>query len=240
MLMIVYADIYILINLVCNFISLLMCAAITSSVVRCFRFLLSSFLMALYSFFILFFKIYPFFGIPMDCIVLIAGMRVAFGKNNIAFLLKASCVFFVSCVVSGGVAGMISGVSRERGIIILLIAPVIYLLWYASVKNMKHSRKLVSVVIDGKALSGFSDSGNILYDNQKGLHVIVARSDKLGVEENTVAGMIKTATVCGTGYMPYYYPDTVEIEHRKVRAAVALADTTDMGYDCIVPEELIW
>ncbi|MBQ9922140.1 MAG: sigma-E processing peptidase SpoIIGA [Clostridia bacterium] len=237
MLMIVYADIYILINFACNLLSFAVCVALNCSRVGC-RIFLSAFIMSLYSFFMLFADIYPLLHMMLDCCVLIAGMVMAFGKTSYAVLVRNICVFFASSVVTGGIAGMLAGVTVGRAVIILFVTPLVYFAWYVSVRKMRHAKKLVSVTIDGKSLSGLSDSGNILYDNRRGLCVIVVKSESLDVNEEKLAGWIKTETVCGTGYMPYYYPERVEIENRRVNAAVALTDSREIGYDCIVPDEL--
>lgn len=236
--MVVYADIYILINFVCNLISLLLCAAVTSSKIAYTRFILSSSGMALYSFFVLILCTNPFLRIPLDLTALVIGIRTAFGKTHISFLIKASIIFFFACVVIGGIVGLFSGLTCFRAVMVIVFTPIIYFAWYLFIKGAKHSEKSVSVVIDGKKLSGLSDSGNMLYDTQRGMHMIVVKAEKLNVDEKMFSGWIKAETLCGTGYMPYYYPSCVEVENRKVNAAVALNGNKELKYDCIVPDEL--
>lgn len=236
--MIVYADIYILINFVCNLAALLLCASLTSSKKKYGRFVLVSFFMAAYSFFALVWELNSFFRIPLDALVLVCAMRMSFGKMKIPLMVRQTCVFLTSCIATGGIAGMLYGASPIRAAVILFVAPSVYLMWYMSVRIMQYSRKFVSVVIDGQKLSGLKDSGNVLYDRQRGVHIIVANSERLCIGDEKIAGFIKTETVCGTGYMPYYYPDRVEIDGRAVCAAVALNKGAKSGFDCIVPIEL--
>ncbi|MBQ9940084.1 MAG: sigma-E processing peptidase SpoIIGA [Clostridia bacterium] len=237
--MILYVDIYIFINALCNLISFLCCGRILSLKIKKTRLFFSVAGMSLYALIQLEFSCF-FISIINIC-VMAFGCIGAFGYSNLPSLLKICTVYFISSVMTGGVAGLLCGMSAAGTIIVIFLTPAVYFCWTLIVKcfEQKADYKSVDVIIDGKILCGLCDSGNLLREQKKGLCVIVANHEKLNMKETDDNFLISVKTACGTAVMPYYFPKSIKIQNKEVLAAVAVNFDNNLQFDCIVPTQLV-
>ena len=238
--MILYADVYIIINALCDWLALWSCGAILSLKTERLRLLGGAFFMAGYSLAAVVCGLGGALSVVFNIAALAIGCLIAYEVVSFAHFLKIAAVFFVCCLTIGGIAGWIFGLSHSRLIIIVCLTPLIYFTWLyiseASCKNMRI--KKISVTIDGASLIGIADSGNLLVEPQSGLEVIIANRRAAEALLPSEMSLIEVKTAAGTDLLPYFVPEKIQIGRKKVRAAVAINEKNELEFDCIVPISL--
>lgn len=236
--MILYADVYIIINAFCDWLALWSCGAILSLKVNHLRLLGGTFFLAGYSLAAL---IAGWNGVPgaaLNVASLAVGCLIAYEVISFAQFLKIISVFFVSCLMTGGVAGWLFGLSHRRLIIVVCLTPLIYFIWLciSEANYRKLQCKRIKVKINGTVLDGIVDSGNLLVEPTSGLSVIMTNKNALDVF--LPMGRVEILTAVGTDFVPYFIPNEIQIGRKKVKAAVAINEENKLEYDCIVPINL--
>lgn len=233
--MILYADVYIIINALCDWLALWSCGAILSLKFNHLRLLGGTFFLAGYSLAAAVVGHGGITGTLIDAVALAVGCLIAYEVVSFKQLLQIVSVFFLSCLMTGGVAGWLFGLTHRRLIIVICLTPTIYFAWlYVSEANYRKARiKKIKVRINGNVLSGMVDSGNLLVEEQSGLSVIII--NKSAIESFLPTGNMKIATAVGTDFLPYFIPNEIQVGKKKVRAAVAVNERNELEYDCIVP-----
>ena len=237
--MIVYADIYIIINAFCDWIALWSCGKILSLKISYGRLILGTLFLTAYAFCGLFMAQGGIFTVFINAISLCVGCMIAYGGGSASRVFKTSAVFVVSCVMIGGAVGWLAEAGKTRMIVAVCLTPVIYFIWMCVAReSLKNKRiKTVKIKINGKPLCGLVDSGNLLTEPSNGFCVIVAKQSLF--PEIQAENFITVSTACGEGALPYFFPEDIEVGGQKVCAAVAVDKNNALKYDCIVPLCLI-
>ena len=173
--MILYADIFIIINAFCDWLAIWSCGRILSLRLKPVRGVASVIIFSFYSLLSVVMGWGGAAGCILNLIFLCLGCAVAYKASSVAQLVKIVVVFFICCVFIGGIAGWLYGISRTRMVIILCLTPLIYFIWMTLSRTGFKAilKKRVKVNIDGHKLSGFVDSGNLLTEPTLGIPVIV-------------------------------------------------------------------
>lgn len=239
--MILYADIFIIINGFCDWLALWSCGKLLSLRLMPLRGALSVAVLTLYALLSTLMGWSGAVGYIMDLIFLCLGCAAAYKVSSFAQFMKIVAVFFVCCVFIGGVAGWLSGISQGRLIFIIILTPLIYFIWInISRTGLKSAlKKHVRVSIDGESMRGLVDSGNFLTDPLSGLPVIIISRKALPSAFMYRCTPLEINTVAGTEHLDCFIPDTVTIGKTRVYAAVALCKDIAPDCDCIVPLCLI-
>lgn len=238
--MTLYADKYILINMVCDWLALWSSAKILSVKIKQVRLAAGALFMSFYALWKLLWGIPACIAVILNFACLVAGCLIAYKFSGILQLLKRMAVFFINCIMIGGIAGWIFEFSGSKIVFILFLTPVIYFCWLVITNFYLHRLKLrkVSVYIDGCRMDGFIDSGNMLTDPESGLPVIIVNRQQLNHITKELS-IIKMQTAAGEGYLPVYRPDVVKIGKTEVVAMVAVDQNNSLKEKCIVPLSLV-
>jgi len=239
--MILYADVYILINVFCNWLAFFTCGKMLSLKIRPVRLIIGVVILSMYGFISIFLRVNAVTAVFFHMAALCAGCIAVYGLPSAVQLFKTIIVFFVSCVFIGGVAGWLYGLAGGKMIIALLLTPVIYGIWLLVFEKTMTDvhKKSVSVEIDGVRLKGLADSGNLLIDPRSGLPVIVISPTAGFSFADKECFETEVSTAAGNDILMCFKPCSVTVGKREVCAVAAVSANNFEEYDCIVPVKLI-
>lgn len=217
--MVVYLDILFMLNLIMNYIILIIASSFGSIYAKRSRIFLSAFLGAIYGI-IIFFNLLEFMSFWIFKIAICVIMTViSFGTKNI--LKNTVLVFLVSFVIAGVIIAMfylsknpeymmINGVPYIDISLSLLVC--VFILCYVSMsvlhrglyKNKLENTKDIHIKIEEKELkvSAFCDSGNNLYDSITGKPIIVVESAEIAkILPCELSFLIKDDAISSLGFL---------------------------------------
>ncbi len=187
--LILYADSFIMINFILDYLCLYLAGHILGLKQKILRFVIASSAGAVYSFFILYIELNSFLLLLIHILVSALLCRIAYKTRGFFELFKLVVLFYVSCVLLGGAVNALYNLSgaldRKQKIdisIVIIAVIIIYLIWcifgrYLTKRlNNKAMRFEMEMFGEKIFLEGFVDSGNKLCEPISNSKVIVVKA----------------------------------------------------------------
>ncbi len=230
--MIIYADVLIAVNIIINFLLLMLTAKVCKTGYNLLRIVASCFLGGLFSLYIFLPEQHILIELAIRTTVCLILTFIAFGFNNIKFFIKASFCYFLSNMLFGGIVFAVWSLFKPGGIIInngmvyFDISPIIlisttvisYFLitlitrFTKSSGNQNNKYSLQIFYKDKKIIANcLLDTGNSLTDNISDRPVILINKSLafLLLEEELAVETVPKSKVQGFRVIPYY-----SVEHK--------------------------
>ena len=263
--MVLYADIYLLINFSMDFLSLFITSKLLNAKIYKFRIIFASSIGALYALGMLLFEFSTFVTLCLNIACEIIIVLICFENKKFKRIISSALVNFVISATLGGVMSVmysfmnkimeniISNESKDSyyGIRLAIIIALTLLTSIVFSRILNRSKQIKSekiyVLLKDKTFEfeALCDSGNLLKEPLSGKSVIlVTEKSELGKEILKIQDIYKRyipyKNVDGTGILKGAIPQKIIVRENLVEAVIATTDTDNFGgYDALLPTALL-
>ena len=237
----IYADLFVLINCICDGLILSCTALLLKRRLPLLRLLIASLAGGCYALGYLLLYPAPWALFPLSLLTSLAMVLIAFGYHGHGVFLKSCFCFYLLSLVLGGAVGAIQSIlltyliSSQMGSLFILLALLLSLfllcLWARSYLLKRKKTALLSLAVSGcrYQTKGLLDSGNLLKDPKSGRPVVLL--DPLFLKERPFCDReIHVITVAGTKILPAFLPEKALIDGLPQKICIALCPPPENGY----------
>lgn len=251
----IYGDIYMLINVLCDFSVLFLTSLLLRRKVKIRRIFLGAFLGGGFSLLYLYIAEKFFLSAFLAILFSLAMVLSTFSFHGFGSFVRALTYFYVISFLMGGIVTALhrfllktspSPLAAQGILLLFLLIAALGALFGSKIldkrRRIRDAELIFTVGKDLHRVSGLIDSGNLLTDRETGLCVIILSPTVFKKDSPPQCDrLLPLRTVSSTASFPCFLPDKLSVNGKECQALLAISANCASfgGAQALIPETLL-